>query len=154
MQLERRRWTFATVSWVIDKGVHNMGLIIIVLRYSLLFFLYLFLFHMVRLVYRSLNTFDPQSLPKAELVEIGRDISMGKKLLGKENMVSGYAHIYFFQGRYWLEKIGNDKYPLLNFGVLEGPTPLSSGDLIETGVVTLQFREVETCRQKSSQMLG
>lgn len=132
-----------------------IGIMILILRYIMLLFLYLFIVHVVRLIYRNVKVIDNGSVPKAQLIEIGSGgAEAGKSdFLGENNIVAGYAQIYMHQGKYWICKLGHGRYPLVNGSSIRGNKVLFHGDTIETGEMTLQFREVEKCRQKSSRML-
>lgn len=131
-----------------------IGIIILILRYIILLFLYLFIIHVVRLIYRNVKITYNVPVPKAQLIEIGSGgAEAGKNdFLGESNIVAGYAQIYIQQGKYWICKLGQGRYPLVNGSSIRGSKVLFHGDTIETGELTLQFREVEKCRQKSSRM--
>lgn len=130
-----------------------MALVILIFRYATLILLYLFLFHIVRLIYRGLDDTGIMETPKAEMVMLKNNGNLAgeNRTLTENNMLVGYAHIYVYQGRYWLQKMGDGKFPEVNDGPVEKAMVLSTGDIINTGEMVLQFREVETCRQKPLQ---
>jgi hypothetical protein len=137
-------------------------IVVFLLRIVFVFFLYFFLFQIVRVLSRDLRTVKPpEATPspygRAVIVEPGSMqiapgvsyqlqpiTSLGRKLSNTivldDNFVSGeHTLLTWRDGRWWVEDVASTNGTFVNGAEVTRPTPLLDGDVIGVGGVQLKI---------------
>ena len=144
-------------------------IVYVVLRYTFLALLYLFVFLVIRMVYRELKPVAPRPVPprasvktprgrKARLVmasETGRkrqaswdvvgDVTIGRApecVVSVDDEFASNLHskIYQAEGRYYVEDLGSTNGTYVNGRRIHYPTELRNGDRVKIGRTVMEFR--------------
>ena len=145
-------------------------IVYVVLRYAFLALLYLFVFLVIRMVYRELKPAAPRPVPprasaktprggrKARLVmasETGRkrqaswdlegDVTIGRApecavSVDDEFASNLHSKIYKAEGRYYVEDLGSTNGTYVNGRRIHYPTELRNGDRVKIGRTVMEFR--------------
>lgn len=142
-----------------------LDLVLAILRYTFLFLLYLFLWAVLRMMFKGLAEADrapvaaraqpsggrlvvlSSGIPRfreGEVFYLGERLTMGR---GEQNDLvlpdpfssSEHAEIFFRNGQYWIRDLGSRNGTYLNGVRLTRPTVLADGDSLRVGSVTFRF---------------
>lgn len=135
---------------------------VLLFRLGVVLVLYLFLFEVVRAVWRELKPAPPRTsasrspanleivqparapLVAGEVILLRGALTIGREpdndlVVDEETVSSRHARLLPRDGRWWIEDLGSTNGTLVNDAQVVGSLPLGRGDLIQMGRVRLRF---------------